>query len=505
MKTDKTKKAKPSEIKHSRPPIVTLMGHVDHGKTSILDAIRESQITKKESGGITQHIGAYTVEKSGKRITFIDTPGHEAFTKMRARGGAAADIVILVVAADDGVMPQTKEAIMHAKAAAVPIVVAINKVDLPGVDIMRVKKQLADNGILLEGFGGDIVAVEVSATKKTGISELLDVLNLIADMQESALTSSDSDPLEFVVIESRHDPRSGTTVSGIVRNGSFKLRDELCTKDVQGKVKAIIDSNGKRISIANPGDAVEILGFTETPQSGDVITTPDNLENLSEKLSESHLDTKIDEPGTSEDEVSGKSLKTLNLVIRADTEGTLEAILSSINKIRVEDAYANIMFSGTGEVKESDILLASTGKAVVIAFKVGVPQSIIKAAEAQKVIIREHEIIYKLLEEIEGALQGVIEIEEAKVKGKGFVIEKFVLPKSNTVVAGILVEAGKLKANSRIGVFRGEGETPLYVARIKSMHIGPNEVQVANKGDEVGVIFKPETTDINLDDRVVAL
>ncbi|PIR42797.1 translation initiation factor IF-2 [candidate division WWE3 bacterium CG_4_9_14_0_2_um_filter_35_11] len=507
MKTAKTKKSKNPEIKHLRPPIVTLMGHVDHGKTSILDAIRESHLTKKESGGITQHIGAYTVEKSGKKITFIDTPGHEAFTKMRARGGAAADIVILVVAADDGVMPQTKEAIMHATAAAVPIIVAINKVDIPGVDIMRVKKQLADNGILVEGFGGDIVAVSVSATKKTGISELLDVINLIAEMQESSLTSNVSDPLKVLAIESRHDPRSGIIVSGIVKSGSLKLRDEVCTKDVSGKVKAIIDSSGKRISVASPGDAVEILGFTDTPQSGDVITTPENLENLSKEESTEVEVKSSDEvsPVSETPLVPTRSLKSLNLVIKADTAGTLEAIIASINKIWVEDAIANIMFAGTGEVKESDILLASTGKAVVVAFKVGVPPSISKAAEAQKVIIREHEIIYKLLEEIEGALQGVVEIEEAKVKGKGFVIEKFVLPKSSTVVAGVLIEAGKFKTNSRIGVYRGESETPVYVARIKSMHIGPNEVQIANKGDEVGLIFKPETTDINLDDRIVAL
>ena len=500
MKIDQNKKAKNEKTTYVRPPIVTLMGHVDHGKTSILDAIRESHLTKKESGGITQHIGAYTVEKSGKKITFIDTPGHEAFTKMRARGGAAADIVILVVAADDGVMPQTKEAIMHAKAAAAPIVVAINKVDLPGVDIMRVKKGLADNGIMVEGFGGDIVAVLVSATKKTGITELLDVINLVAEMHPDEFQSQVSDPLEVLAIESRHDPRSGITVSAIVKKGVLNLRDEICTKDSVAKVKAIIDSSGKRVLLAMPGDAIEILGFTNVPQSGDIITTIDRIETLKVKK-----DSESPSPEAPVLEAQVKSAKSLNLVLRADTLGTLEAIISSINKIKVEDASANIMFSGTGEVKESDILLASTGKAIVIAFKVGVPPSISKAAEAQKVIIREHEIIYKLLEEIEGALQGVIEIEEAKVKGKGFVIEKFVLPKSNTVVAGILVEAGKLKSNSRVGIFRGQAETPLYVARIKSMHIGPNEVQVANKGDEVGVIFKPETTDINLDDRIVAL
>ena len=297
------------------------------------------------------------------------------------------------------------------------------------------------------------------------------------------MKKSKEDPLEVLAIESRHDPRSGIAVSVIVKKGILKIRDEVCSQDSVGKVKAIIDSSGKRVLLAMPGDAVEILGFVNAPQSGDIITTADRIETL-----------KVN-----------KSMKSLNLVLRADTLGTLEAIISSIAKIKVEDATANIMFAGTGEVKESDILLASTGKAVIVAFKVGVPHSISKASEAQKVIIREHEIIYKLLEEIEGALQGVIEIEEAKVKGKGFVIEKFLLPKSNTVVAGILVEAGKLKSNSRVGVFRGQADTPLYVARIKSMHIGPNEVQVANKGDEVGVIFKPETTDINLDDRIVAL
>ena len=249
-----------------------------------------------------------------------------------------------------------------------------------------------------------------------------------------------------------------------------------------------------------PGDAVEILGFTEVPESGDIITTIDNIDKLKPLPMES-------KPQDLEGElVEGpKSSKFLNLVIRADTVGTQEAIISSISKIVVEDASAHIMFAGTGEVKESDVLLASTGKAVVVAFKVGVPDSIFKAAEAQKVVIREHDIIYKLLEEIEGALQGVIEIEESKVKGKGIVIEKFVLPKSNTIVAGTLVEAGKLKMNNRIGIYRGDADIPVYVARIKSMHIGQNEVQLAGKGDEVGLIFKPESEDLQLDDRIVVL
>ena len=499
------KQTKKTNVQY-RPPIVTLMGHVDHGKTSILDAIRESGITKTEAGGITQHIGAYTVVKDGKKITFIDTPGHEAFTKMRARGGAAADIVILVVAADDGVMPQTKEAIMHAKSANVPIIVAINKIDLEGADILRVKRQLAENGIAVEGFGGNVVAAPISATKGTGINELLDLVNLVAEMNQDVLVASSDDSMQFLVIESSHKGKSGVVVSGIVKNGTLHIRDNVESKEVKAKVKAIKDSSGNRIDFALPGDAVEILGFTDMPEVGDIVHIEgvelEKVQDPKEVAEGSLVVAESVEDGGGE---IAKPKKILNLVIRADTVGTLEAIVASVGKLNVEDASTNILFSGTGEVKESDILLASTGRAVVVAFKVKVSSSVEEMAKTQKIIIRSHEIIYEMLEELEGALVGVLEIEEAKVKGNGIIIEKFVLPKSNMVVAGTLVEAGKFKVNNRVGIFRDNSETPVFIARIKTLHIGTKEVDIAKKGDEVGILFKPELNQIELDDKIIVL
>lgn len=491
----KTSSASPKLTKKYRPPIVTIMGHVDHGKTSILDAIRESNVVRTESGGITQHIGAYTIEKAGKRITFIDTPGHEAFTQMRSRGGAAADIVILVVAANDGVMPQTKEAIMHAKAAKVPIIVAINKSDLPTADPMRVKKQLAENDILTEGFGGDIVAVEVSATKGTNLDQLLDIINLTAELEQDKYEIHDTDLLEATIIESRKDNRRGVLVSVVVLKGTLKYSDELVVKNITGKVKAISTWNQKSVTQIPAGEAGEIMGMIDVPEVGEVIR----------RKSEIADGTDLGQAKVAEQAEAHDVTKALNLIIRADTVGTQEAIVQSLQKLNVEDATPQIVLAGTGDVKESDVLLASSARAIIIAFKVDASGSVRKLAESSKIIIREHDIIYKLIEEIEGALEGVLEIEEAKIKGRGIVIDKFVLPKSQMVVAGTLVEAGKFKVGNRIGLFRGDPDTPIYVARVRSIHMGKNEVTSAGKGDECGLLFKPDIVDIQMEDVIKIL
>lgn len=484
-----------------RPPIVTIMGHVDHGKTSILDAIRNSRLTSKESGGITQHIGAYTVEKDGRKITFIDTPGHAAFTQMRARGGSAADIVILVVAADDGVMPQTKEAIMHAKFANVPIIVAINKIDLPGADVKKVKRQLSENEILVEGYGGDVVTVEVSAINGTGIDDLLEVINLIADMEKDRLVADPDGKLEAMVIESLHDPKQGILVNVIVKNGTLRIRDEVISAGIEGKIRALSDSNGKRVQMAIPGDSVEILGFGDLVQVGDILyRKSENPEGKT--LVDVVRETENQDIGNSDNAIKTKKL---NLIIKADTLGTQEAIVSSILKINVDEAIPNILLAGTGEIKESDVLLASTGKAVIMAFKVKVHSNIKELALSKKVILREHDIIYKLLEEVEAALEGVLEIAESKIKGKGLIIEVFTLPKSGMKVAGTLIESGAFKVNQRVGIFRGESEIPEYVSRIKSIGIGSNEVRSATKGQECGILLKPQFDGIQLDDIIEVL
>ncbi len=481
--------------KKYRPPIVTIRGHVDHGKTTLLGTIRKSNVVKSESGGITQHIGAYTVEKDGSEITFIDTPGHEAFSAMRSRGGSVADIIILVIAANDGVMPQTKEAIMHAKSANVPIIVAINKIDLPGADINKVKKQLSQNDILVEGYGGDIVTVEVSALKGTNIDQLLEVINLIVEMDKEKYLISDSDLLRGVVIESKKDPKKGVMVSVIIKQGTLSVGDEIIAGEIEGKVKALSTWNKKDVKMISSGEAAEILGFSEVPSVGNTVHLKSDA-------------TFVEEKKAKEDEaqlVDDGSVKILNLVVRADTVGTEEAIVASLKKLSLDEAKVNILLSGTGPVKESDVLLASSGRAIILAFKVQVNDSVKRLADSNKIIIREHDIIYKLLEEIEGALEGVLEIEEAKIKGRGLVIETFTLPKSGDLIAGVLIEAGKFKPNQRVGIYRGDSEAPVLVARIKSIHIGRLEVEVAKKGEECGLLFKTEVKDIQLDDRIEVL
>jgi translation initiation factor IF-2 len=503
-KTPKSKKVQPLEQKkYLRAPIVTIMGHVDHGKTSILDAIRKSRITFKESGGITQHIGAYTIERNQKNITFIDTPGHEAFSQMRARGGAASDIVILVVAADDGVMPQTKEAISHAKASGVPIIVAVNKIDLPGADVPKIKRQLSESGILVEGYGGDVPVAELSAKTGQGLDALLDLITLVAEMDEQKFIADPKGPLEAIIIEAKHDAKKGAVVSVVVKNGTLKVKDEVVTLTSEGKIKLLTDSWGKPIVEALPGLAVEILGFSKLPTVGDSIYRKGE-KSMGETLSSAANDgTAVYVANDNSDEAKKKRL---SVIVRADTQGTQEALVASLKKLKVDEAVVDIMLAGTGDIKESDILLASTASAVIIAFRTRVSDSMYELAKSHKIIIREHDIIYKVIEEIEGALEGVLEIEEAKIKGSGFVIQTFTLPKSGDVIAGTMIEAGKYKLNARVGIFRaGNMKDAVHVTRIRSIHIGKNEVEIAKKGQECGLLFKPPIMDIQLDDVIVVL
>lgn len=481
-----------------RPPIVTVMGHVDHGKTSLLDAIKNTQVVRTESGGITQHIGAYTVLNNNKKITFIDTPGHEAFSQMRSRGGAVADIVILVVAADDGVMPQTKEAISHALQSNAKIIVAINKIDLPGADPIKIKKQLAQDNIMVEGYGGDVVAVEVSATKKIGIDNLLNTINLVAEVNVDDYQSELDAKLEAIIIESKKDPRKGVLVTVVVKNGILEIGEEITTGQIDGKVKSLSTYESKNTTQVLPGEAVEIMGFTDVPAVGQKIYR--KSEYGVDQKSQKQAEHKINPVESSKSETN--TSRILNVVVRADTYGTQEAICDSLKKLAIEDAQVNILLAGTGPVKESDVLLASSSTCIILAFKVAVSDQILALAKSSKVIISEYEIIYKLIEDIQGALEGVVEIEEAKIKGKGFVIDKFTLPKSGAVIAGVFIEAGKFKINNRVGIFRGASETPLFITRVKSIHVGKNEVETANKGVEAGLMFKPQFDDIQLDDAI---
>ena len=470
-----------------RPPIVTVMGHVDHGKTSILDAIRKTNVTAKEHGGITQHVGAYQVQHNNQLITFIDTPGHQAFTQMRARGGKAADIVILVVAADDAVMPQTREAIAHAKAANTPIIVAINKMDLPAANPDKVKQMLAQEDVLVEDWGGDIIAVEVSATKGTNLDQLLDSVLAVAELQE--LKANPAGELEAMIIESKLDKRRGTVVNAIVRNGTLKVGVDVSASGIEARIKSLTDDKGNSIKEADPSKPVEILGFKDSPQVGDLIV---------EKGSE------LAELAVSEDkvEIIGQNTKkVVGVVIKADTQGTLEAIKSSLAELVTSAATATFslkfVYAGTGDVTDSDVLLASSSDSVIVGFNVKIAPGVEDFASDKKVPIRTYNTIYELIDEVKDMLEGVAFSDEAKVKGRAQILKLFKLP-SGDVILGSNVIAGALKEGSKVEIYNKDPEdltdldTPLYRGAIKKLKIKKDDVEVVGKDNECGVLLKPQ-------------
>lgn len=469
-----------------RPPVVTIMGHVDHGKTSILDFIRKTDVVSSEYGGITQHIGAYQVTHNSRKITFIDTPGHEAFTQMRARGGRAADIVILVVAADEGVKPQTKEAISHAKAASVPLIVAINKIDKAGANSQKVKQELASENLLVEDWGGEVICVEVSAKEGKGLDKLLDAILLVADMHE--IKGSPNTDLEAFIIESKLDRKKGVVVTAIVKNGTLKIGQKVIAGNMECKVKSLMDDKGRMMREAGPSTPIEILGFSKVPSVGDLI-----LEKGSELLELSIEENRV--------EIVGKdSKKTVAMILKTDTEGTLEAVKGSLAKLvtsSVEATYAlKFLHCGTGDVTESDIVLAHSAKGVVVGFDVRIPQSVKDLAEENKVPVKTYKTIYELIEDAEKLLEGTAVQEEAKIKGRAKVMKLFKLP-SGDIIVGCRVIAGALKAGIKCSVYDKdpadvtEEDKPLFTGTIKSLKKGKDEVNLVGRDNECGVLFKP--------------
>lgn len=470
-----------------RPPIVTIMGHVDHGKTSILDSIRKTNVQSREFGGITQHIGAYQVIHNNQKITFIDTPGHAAFSSMRSRGGKAADIVILVVAADDGVMPQTVEAISHAKNANVPIIVALNKIDKPGVDIQKIKQQLAQNNVLVEDWGGDVVCVELSAKTGQGISNLLDTILLVSEFLP--LNFDPKGELEGIVIEARLDRQKGSLVSCIVKNGTLSVGDKIVASNYIAKVRSLMSDTGKMLTIAMPGDPVVILGFKEVPNVGDLVVQEGS---------------ELTELAISEDrvEIIGKDAKkTISVVLKADTQGTLEAVKASLAELvgsSVGSSYAlKFLHSATGDISESDILLANSAKGLIIGFNVRLSASIEDFAKSQKVPVKSYKTIYELIDDAKDLLEGTAELEEKKIKGRAEVLKLFKLP-SGDVIAGCKVLAGALKPDVRIAIYAKDpseitsDDTPLYRGSIKKLKKGKDDTNVVGKDNECGVLLKPD-------------
>ncbi len=474
-----------------RAPIVTVMGHVDHGKTSILDAIRKTNVQAKEYGGITQHIGAYQISYSDKKITFIDTPGHAAFTQMRARGGRAADIVVLVVAADDGVMPQTKEAIAHIKANKAPVIVAINKIDLPGSDPQKVKQQLAQENILVEDWGGDIVSVELSAKTGQNLDKLLDAILVVAELEQ--LKANPKGELEAVIIESRLDRKRGAVVAAIVKSGTLRVGDKVSASGYSAKVRSLMDDKGKMLKEVGPSTPVEILGFKEVPNVGDLLVEEgSDLAQLA-----------VDEQRV---EIVGQDTKqSIAVIIKADTQGTLEAVKASLADLVASSVGATFslkfLHASTGDVTDSDILLAQSAKGIVLGFDVRITPSAADLADNVKVKYKVYKTIYELIDDAKELLEGSAHKEEEKIKGRAQVLQTFKLP-SGDIVAGSKVLAGALKEGSRVAIYDKnpadltDEDVPLYRGVVKNLKKGKDEVKLVGKDVECGVLLKPQFDDI---------
>jgi translation initiation factor IF-2 len=469
-----------------RPPVVTVMGHVDHGKTSILDAIRETNVTDREAGGITQHIGAYQVESDGHKITFVDTPGHEAFTAMRARGATVTDIAVLVVAADDGVMPQTLEAIDHARAANVPIIVAINKTDLPDANPERVKQQLAERELVIEEYGGDVIAVPVSAKTKDGIKDLLEHINLVAEVSE--LKANPDRPAEGTIIESELDPSRGPMATAIIRTGTLKVGDTIIAGDTWGRVKAMFDEHGERLQSAGPSAPAKLMGLSGVPDAGDALSVVDDERKAREIVEERERSAEGQRGGATLESLSGDvaagKAAELNIVLKADVHGSLEAVQQALENLSSDRARVRIIHTATGKVSESDVMLARAAGGIVIGFNVRLEPGAAKVAEQEGVDIRRYNIIYRVTEDIEAALQGLMEpIREEVEDGKAEVRAVFKVRGGR--VAGCMVTDGVVRRNSEIRVRRGEEE--LHKSRVSSLRRFQEDVREVQAGTECGI------------------
>jgi len=473
-----------------RPPVVTIMGHVDHGKTKLLDAIRKTNVVDTEAGGITQHIGAYQVEVNGQKVTFLDTPGHEAFTAMRARGAQVTDITVLVVAADDGVMPQTLEAISHAKAAGVPIVVAINKIDKPGANLDRIKQQLAEAELVVEDWGGDVIAVPVSARENIGIPELLENLMIVAEMEE--LKADPNKPAEGTVIEAKMDRTRGALFTVLVSSGTLKEGDVLVVGGNWGRVKAMFNYAGKRIKRAPPSTPVEVLGLSVAPQVGDVMTVVDD-EKAAQVLLEKRRQAAETEAAAAKavnlsnvfDQINAGKVQELAIILKTDVQGSLEPIKNSLEKISTDAVKVRIIHSGAGNITESDIMLAIASKAVVIGFNVSAEPGAKKQAEREGISIRIYSIIYNMVEDVEKALKGMLAPTEVEVVDGHAEIRAIFTAGKKEKIAGVMVTEGKVSRGNRVRVVR-KGKI-LHTAAVSSLRRFKDDVREVAAGYECGV------------------
>jgi len=489
-----------------RPPVVTIMGHVDHGKTKLLDAIRHTNVAEGEAGGITQHIGAYQVEVQGRKITFLDTPGHEAFTAMRARGAQVTDIAVLVVAADDGVMPQTREAVAHARAANVPIIVAINKIDLPTANPARVKQQLAEIGVIVEEYGGDVPVVEVSAKQRLGIEDLLEMILLVADMHE--LKANPNRPAIGVIIEAKVDQRRGPVATVLVQTGTLKLNDVVVAGATWGRIRAMFDDRGRKVRRAEPSMPVEILGLENVPEAGDYLQVVEDERTAKEIATQLALKRRAEaaEARVVKLDEFHKGLeigqtRELRLILKADVQGSLEAIQNALAKLNdeLEGVGITVVHAATGAISESDVMLAATTGAVVLGFNVRPDVAARRAAEATGVDIRYYNVIYHLLEEVRAGVTGLLAPETREViDGVAEIREIFRLP-NRAVAAGLYVLNGKALRNARVRVIR-DGKV-IHDGTVASLRRFKEDVREVAAGYECGLTIE-NFNDLRVGDQI---
>ncbi len=475
-----------------RPPVITIMGHVDHGKTTLLDTIRKTSVAEGEAGGITQAIGAYQVEVNGKKVTFIDTPGHEAFTKMRSRGASVTDIVVLIVAANDGVMPQTKEAIDHAKAAGVPIVVAVNKVDLPDANIDKVLTELTEYGLVPEKFGGDVITCNISAKKGDGVPELLETLLLVSEMAE--LKANPNRYATGTVLEARTDQKVGSIVTLLVQSGTLRLGDPVVIGTSYGKIRTLKDDRGNNITMALPSTPVEITGINDLPLAGDkfmAFETEKEARTISLERQTRSREADTNKAGMSLDDLFNMveaGEKEINVVLKCDVKGSEEAVKSSLSKINVEGVWVNVIRSGVGAITESDILLAQASNAIIIGFNVRPNSKILDFAKEKNVEIRLYDIIYKVVEEMEDAIKGMLDpVYEEVILGSAEVRQIFKFSKIGNI-AGSHVVKGVIKNGSDARVIRDS--VVVYTGKIASLQREKDSVKEVTNGYDCGLTIE---------------
>jgi translation initiation factor IF-2 len=477
-----------------RPPVVTILGHVDHGKTTLLDAIRHTSVAEGEAGGITQHIGAYQVELKGQTITFLDTPGHAAFTAMRARGAQGADIVVLVVAADDGVMPQTKEAIAHAKAARVPIIVAMNKIDKPNADRDRVKQQLAEAGLVPDDWDGDTIVVPISAKRREGIEDLLEAILLVADNMD--IQANPKGKVIGTVIEAERDRAKGVLATLLVQNGTLKVGDAVAAGLAHGRLRAMFDHRGRKLNKAGPSTPVSVMGLNDVPQAGDIFRVVGSEKEAREIIYERQA-AKGQAAATARTAVTLEQLfdrfqagdvRELRLIVKADVQGSLEPIVSSLNDFNKGDIKVNILHAETGNIGENDVMLAAASKAIVIGFSVQADSAARRLAEAEGVSIRNYDIIYRLTEDVEKALKGMLEPEDKEtILGHAEVRAVFRITKVGNI-AGCRVTDGEIRRNARMRVLRNGAS--IHEGAISSLKHLQEDVREVRNGFECGIGLK---------------